>query len=60
MARPECPCITVTPDKISFNVFCMRKFAGVSYVQLLLHPDSPQKEKGAFVGIYGENLTLKI
>ena len=38
MARPECPCITVTPDKISFNVFCMRKFAGVSYVQLLLHP----------------------
>ena len=24
------------------------------------HPDSPQKEKGAFVGIYGENLTLKI
>lgn len=38
MARPEYPCITVTPDKISFNVFCMRKFAGVSYVQLLLHP----------------------
>jgi hypothetical protein len=24
------------------------------------HPDSPQKEKGAFVGIYGENLALKI
>lgn len=24
------------------------------------HPDSPQKEKGAFVGICGENLTLKI
>ena len=24
------------------------------------HPDSPQKEKGAFVGISGENLTLKI
>ena len=24
------------------------------------HPDSPQKEKGAFVGIHGENLTLKI
>ena len=23
------------------------------------HPDSPQKEKGAFVGIYGENLALK-
>ena len=24
------------------------------------HPDSPQREKGAFVGIRGENLTLKI
>ena len=24
------------------------------------HPDSPQKEKGAFAGIYGENLSLKI
>lgn len=24
------------------------------------HPDSPQREKGAFVGICGENLTLKI
>ena len=24
------------------------------------HPDSPQKEKGAFVGISGENLTLNI
>ena len=38
MARPECPCITVTPDKITFNIICMRKFAGVSHVQLLLHP----------------------
>lgn len=27
---------------------------------LTCHPDSPQKEKGAFVGIHGENLTLKI
>lgn len=24
------------------------------------HPDSPQKEKGAFVGIHGENLQVKI
>ena len=37
-ARPECPSITVTSDKITFNVFCMRKFAEVSHVQLLLHP----------------------
>ena len=36
--RPECPCITVTNDKITFNVFCMRKFAGVKNIQLLLHP----------------------
>ena len=27
---------------------------------LLCHPDSPQAENGAFVGITGENLTLKI
>ena len=27
---------------------------------LLCHPDSPQAQKGAFVGIVGENLTLKI
>ena len=27
---------------------------------LLCHPDSPQAQKGAFVGITGENLTLKI
>ena len=37
-ARPECPSITVTPDKITFNVFCLRKFEGVGYIQLLLHP----------------------
>lgn len=27
---------------------------------LICHPDSPQAEKGAFVGITGENLTLRI
>ena len=27
---------------------------------LICHPDSPQAQKGAFVGITGENLTLKI
>ena len=27
---------------------------------LLCHPDSPQAQKGAFVGITGENLTVKI
>lgn len=37
-SRPECPCLSVSNDRISFNVFCMRKFEEVSYVQLLLHP----------------------
>ena len=37
-SRPECPCLSVTNDRISFNVYCMRKFEDVSYVQLLLHP----------------------
>ena len=27
---------------------------------LLCHPDSPQAQKGAFMGIAGENLTLRI
>jgi hypothetical protein len=36
--RPECPCLTITNDRITFNVFCMRKFEKVKYVQLLLHP----------------------
>ena len=27
---------------------------------LTCHPDSPQKEKGAYAGIYGENLALQI
>ena len=37
--------------------------AGLLWMQnkwLLCHPDSPQAEKGAFVGIRGENLTLSI
>ncbi len=37
--------------------------AGLLWMQnkwLLCHPDSPQAEKGAFVGITGENLTVRI
>lgn len=37
-ARAECPCITVTDNRITFNIECMRKFNDVSYVQLLIHP----------------------
>ena len=36
--RPECPCLTITNDRITFNVVCMRKFEKAKYVQLLLHP----------------------
>lgn len=37
-ARQECPCITVTENRLSFNTVCVRKFAGVSHIQLLIHP----------------------
>lgn len=37
-ARPDCPCISIINGKISFNVYCLRKFEGVEYIQLLLHP----------------------
>ena len=36
--RPECPCVTITNHTITFNIFCMRKFADIHDVQLLLHP----------------------
>ena len=36
--RYEGPSITVSGEKISFNIFCMRKFESVGYIQILLHP----------------------
>ncbi len=36
--RYEGPTMTIGNDKISFNLFCMKKFEDVGYVQLLLHP----------------------
>lgn len=38
MCRAECPCVTITDQKISFNHECQRKFQDVSHVQLLIHP----------------------
>ena len=38
MVRPECPCITVTDQRISFNIECQRKFSNIGYIQLLIHP----------------------
>ncbi len=36
--RYEGPSLTVSGEKITFNLFCMRKYEEVSHVQLLLHP----------------------
>ena len=36
--RYEGPSITITGDRISFNLFCMKRFVDVGYIQLLLHP----------------------
>ena len=36
--RYEGPAITISGERIAFNVFCMRCFAKVGYIQLLLHP----------------------
>ncbi len=38
MRRAECPCVTITDQKITFNYECRRKFLDVGYVQLLIHP----------------------
>lgn len=36
--RYEGPSITISDGKITFNLFCMKKFDDVGFVQLLLHP----------------------
>ena len=36
--RYEGPAISISHEKISFNLFCMRKFVDVGNIQLLLHP----------------------
>lgn len=36
--RYEGPAITIADGRITFNLFCMRKFEDVGYIQLLLHP----------------------
>ena len=33
------PAITVWENKIKFNMACLRKFPGVKYIQLLIHPE---------------------
>jgi site-specific DNA recombinase len=36
--RYEGPSFTITGDKITFNMFCMKKYDDVCFIQLLLHP----------------------
>lgn len=36
--RYEGPSITISGGKLSFNLFCMKKYDDVAYIQLLLHP----------------------
>lgn len=33
------PAITVWENKLKFNMACLRRFPGVVYIQLLIHPD---------------------
>ena len=36
--RYEGPLLTISGEKITFNVFCVKKYSDIGYVQLLLHP----------------------
>ncbi|MCI9425996.1 MAG: recombinase family protein [Flavonifractor sp.] len=36
--RYEGPAMTISRERITFNLFCMRQFADIGYIQLLLHP----------------------
>ncbi len=36
--RYDGPAVTIANNRISFNLFCMKKFENVGYIQLLLHP----------------------
>ncbi len=33
------PAITVWQDRIKFNMACLRRFPGVTHIQILIHPD---------------------
>lgn len=33
------PAITIWPTRIKFNMACLRRFPGVTHIQLLIHPD---------------------
>lgn len=33
------PAVTMWPDKIKFNMACLRRFPGITHIQLLIHPE---------------------
>lgn len=33
------PSITIWPNRIKFNMACLRKFPGVTHIQILIHPE---------------------
>lgn len=33
------PSITIWPDKIKFNMACIRRFPGVTHIQFMIHPE---------------------
>lgn len=33
------PAITIWPNRIKFNMACLRKFPGVTHIQILIHPE---------------------
>lgn len=38
-AHSKDPAITVWHDRIKFNMACLRRFSGVTHIQILIHPD---------------------
>ena len=47
-------------DRVDTSASGEEKLLWMRNKWMTCHPDSPQAEKGAFQGIHGENLTLKI
>ena len=33
------PAVTIWPSRIKFNMACLRRFPGVTHIQILIHPD---------------------
>ncbi len=51
-ARYEGPAVTISNNRITFNLFCMRKFADAGYAQLLLHPSERKLAIRSAISLY--------